>query len=555
LKPVLLPAGLMFLLLLGYAGLTESLRPSSDRNDPGEMRKKISRTSLKCSPDWSVNPLNENEVSEMILLPGTGSHVWKIPTNSDSALLYFNQGINLYYGFHIVEAIPSFKKALLFDSTSAMLYWAVALAYGPNINDMGYTASPDALAAVTKAKFYRDKAPAKEKGLIDAMDAHYSNDSFADRTLLNQRYAGKMKALFNKYPDDAEIGTLYADALMNLHPWDFWKHNGDPQPWTPDLIRLLKQILKNDPGHPGANHYFIHTMEASPRAAEAGASADRLASLTPGLAHMVHMPSHIYIRTGKYDKGRTTNEAAVKNYYAYRKLFPAVVNSAYLYEYHNLHMQAASSMNMADYSVAIRDARECRQSIDTAYLSVDPPFAEAIQYMYMTPMLTMVTFKHWKDILIEPLVPYQQHYGRLIQEFARGMAFANTGNLVNAKYSLGIMDSLLKEKNMMIVLQPFNAPVTGGTVAKYILMGTIAEKENHLTTAIQYFEKGVATEDGLVYQEPRDWLVPARHYLGKALLKQKKYTAAEKVFLKDLQYQPDNFISKTGLRDSKINKD
>ena len=259
------------------------------------------------------------------------------------------------------------------------------------------------------------------------------------------------------------------------------------------------------------------------------------------------MPSHIYIRTGKYEQGRAVNEAAVKNYYAYKTLFPDVANSAFLYEYHNLHMQAASSINMADYSVAIRDARDCRKSIDTSYLLADAPMGDALQYMYMTPLFTMITFEKWPEILSEPIVPYQQHYGKLIQEFARGMAFANTGNPDKAKLCLAMMDSLLKEKDMAVILQPFNAPLSGATVAKYILMGTLAEKENNMPAAISYFEKGIATEDSMVYQEPRDWLVPARHYLAHALLKQRKYKAAEKVFLQDMQYQPNNSISTTGL--------
>ena len=547
-KPLLLLAGAMVLLLMGYTGVKESLRHPADNKNFRTQLKKMSRTVLRCSPDWSAGLLQEEGVPDIMLLPGTGSHVWKIGTGSDSAQLYFNQGINLYYGFHIIEAIPSFKKALHFDSTAAILYWALALAYGPNINDMGYVASPEALLAVSKARFYMNNASAKEKGLINAMAAHYSADSTADRTLLNQAYAARMKALYIKYPNDAEIGSLYADALMNLHPWDFWKHNGHPQPWTPELINVLENTIKNKPDHPGANHYFIHTMEASPYARRAGASADKLGSLAPGLAHMVHMPSHIYIRTGKYEKGRAVNEAAVKNYYAYRTLFPDVANSAFLYEYHNLHMQAASSMNMADYSIAIRDARECRKSIDTSYLSADAPLGGALQYMYMTPLFTMIGFEKWPDILSEPLIPYQQHYGKLIQEFARGMAFAYTGDPDKAKLCLVTMDSLLKEKDMSVILQPFNAPVSGGTVAKYILMGTIAEKENNMQAAIQYFEKGVATEDSMVYQEPRDWLVPARHYLANTLLKQGKYKAAEKVFLQDMQYQPNNYISTSGLR-------
>ena len=294
-KLLLLMAGAMVLLLMGYTGVKESLRRPLAKTDFRNQQKKMNRTALRCSPDWSANPSPEEEVPGIMLLPGTGAHVWKITTGNDSAQLYFNQGVNLYYGFHITEAIPSFKKAVRFDSTSAILYWALALAYGPNINDMGYVASPEALLAVSKARLYMNNASAKEKGLINAMAAHYSADSTANRTLLNRAYAGRMKDLYIKYPNDAEIGSLYADALMNLHPWDFWKHNGHPQPWTPELIAVLEKTIKIQPAHPGANHYFIHTMEASPYAWRADASADKLGGLTPGLARIWCICPRIYI--------------------------------------------------------------------------------------------------------------------------------------------------------------------------------------------------------------------------------------------------------------------
>ena len=279
---------------------------------------------------------------------------------------------------------------------------------------------------------------------------------------------------------------------MNLHPWDFWQKDGSPKPWTPELISVLENTIKKYPDHPGANHYYIHVMEASPYASKANPSADKLGGLAPGLSHMVHMPSHIYIRTGEYGKGRLVNEAAVKMYYQYKKIYPAVVSSAFLYEYHNLHMLAASSLNEDDYSQAIRDALACRKALDTSLLSADAPMGNYLQYIYMTPAFTMIRFEKWQDILQEPNIAYQYHYGRLILEFARGMAYAHTGHLDKSKSSLAIMDSLLKEKDMSVVLEPFNAPVSGGFVAKYILMGAIAEMENKTTEAIQYFEKGVA---------------------------------------------------------------
>lgn len=505
-------------------------------------------TSISCSPDWATYHLTKEEVNEMVPLPGTGSHSWKISTTSDSAQFYFNQGINLYYGFHIIEALPSFKKAQLFDSSCAMLYWAEALAYGPNINDYGYTASPEALMAVSKAKDFMTNSTAKEKDLIDAMQFHYSVDPAQKREILNQLYADKMKQLFVKYPADAEIGVLYADALMNMHPWDLWEHNGKPKPWTPGIQNVLESVLKYSPDHPGANHYYIHTMEASPFADKALASAGRLAALAPGLAHIVHMPSHIYIRTGNYEKGIVANIGAVKTYNTYLKLYPDVANNAPLYEIHNRHMQAACSINLNDYDKAMKDAMDCRNSFNTSFMSLEAPMGTYVQYVYMTPELALVTFKKWNDILNQKVVDSQFHYASLIQQFALGMAYANLNEIPKAKSSLNKIDELLKEKDLAVVMTPFNAPKTASIIAKYILMGTIADKENSTTTALNYFTTAVVTEDSLIYNEPRDWLVPARHYLGNFLLNQKKYKKAETVFQEDLLIQPKNYTSSQGLQ-------
>ncbi len=513
------------------------------------LKKKLS--AISCTPDWTTYHLSDAEIKQMIPLPGTGSHVWNISTKNDSAQFYFNQGINLYYGFHIIEAMPSFKKAQTFDSGCAMLYWAEALAYGPNINDFGYAASPDALAAIEKAEKLINNSSAKESALIDAMNVRYSKDSTRKREYLNQQYADKMKQLYTRFPADAEVGALYADALMNQHPWDLWQHNGRPKPWTPQIEEVLENVLKFSPDHPGANHYYIHTMEASPYAYKAIASADRLARLAPGLAHMVHMPSHIYIRTGQYKKGASVNTSAIDGYKTYLKLYPDVVNNAPLYDVHNRHMKAACSMNANDYAAAIQDAVECRNSFDTSFLAMDAPIGDYFQYVYMTPELTMMTFEKWDDIIKQHDVETRYHYASVLQLFAKGMAFANANNLILARSSLTKMKSLLNEKDLLVVATPFNAPVTTANTAKYILMGTIAEKEKNINTAIKFFKQAVTTEDSLVYNEPRDWLIPARHYLGNALLTAKKYKAAENIFREDLKVQPKNYISLKGLQAAK----
>ena len=537
----------IIIFLMGYTNI-KTPPGQIDKAAYAEVIVKKRFSTISCTPDWTTYHLTKLEIQQMIPLPGTGSHAWKISTKKDSAQFYFNQGINLYYGFHIIEALPSFKKAQTFDPNCAMLYWAEALAYGPNINDLGYAASPDALVATKKAKELYNTSSIKEKALIEAIQVRYSDDSTQKREDLNQLYADKMKELYTRFSGDAEIGALYADALMNQHPWDLWQHDGQPKPWTPQIEKVLENVLKYAPNHPGANHYYIHTMEASPYAAKANASADRLGRLAPGIAHMVHMPSHIYIRTGQYEKGVKVNTLAVEKYKTYLKLFPDVANNASLYEIHNRHMQAACSMNRNDYAAALKDAVECRNSLDTSFLSMDAPSGDYIQYVYMTPELTMITFEKWEDILKQQDVATRFHYAAVIQFFAKGMAYANTNEIKKAKGSLTKLESFLHEKDLAVVLTPFNAPLSSATIAKFILMGTIAEKENDSDKAINYFKMAMATEDSLVYNEPRDWLVPARHYLGNALLNAKKYKEAEEVFRKDLTVQPNNFVSNTGLQ-------
>ncbi|MBK9570156.1 MAG: hypothetical protein IPO53_09710 [Chitinophagaceae bacterium] len=298
---------------------------------------------IRCSPDWNELKgwIDETNIPP---IPGAGIYKWKISTNNDSAQLYFNQGINMYYSFHILEAMASFKKAAKFDPDCAMLQWAQALTYGPNINDLGYAASPDALAASIKAQELSGNSTEKEKILIVAQSVRYSSDSTASRIKLNQLYVDKMKEAYEKYQDDADVAALYADALMLQHPWDLWKTDGTPKPWTPVIETVLEELLKKTPNHPGANHYYIHVMEPSPYAAKALPSADRLGKLTPGLSHTVHMPSHIYLRTGNYSKGVTVNETAVKSYQKTIPLYAPVTGADFLYIIHNLHMQTNHAM-------------------------------------------------------------------------------------------------------------------------------------------------------------------------------------------------------------------
>ena len=280
-----------------------------------------SKSSVSCTPDRASIAILIEESDEITILPGSGSYKWKISTSSDSAQRYFDQGINMYYGFHIIEAIASFQKAARFDQSNPMVWWAQALAYGPNINDVGYTASPEALSSVRKAEELSANASDVEKALIAAMKARYTDDTTKTREGLNQDYVDAMKAAAERFPANTDVQALYADAMMLQHPWDLWAVDGVPKPWQPAIQTVLEKVLKADPMHPGANHYYIHIIEASPNPEKALPSADILGKITPGLSHLVHMPSHIYLRTGDFDRGITNNVDAVKTYREYANLF------------------------------------------------------------------------------------------------------------------------------------------------------------------------------------------------------------------------------------------
>lgn len=515
--------------------------------------KQVSRQSIiqkkfiiQCSPDWSQ--LDADSLANGIgVLPGWGNYQWHINSSSDSARFYFNQGINLYYAFHIIESMASFKKAEKFDNSNAMIYWAQALAYGPNINDYAYAATPEAFAAAQKAVSLKDNCTPKEKALIIAMAVRYSSDSTISRASLNQQYAEAMKKFKNNFVQDADVATLYADALMLQHPWDYWKHNGDAKPWTPEILSVLENVLRKTPQHPGANHYYIHAVEASKNPQRALASADRLGRLMPGVAHMVHMPSHIYIRSGNYQQGSKVNEMSVKGYGNYLALYPDVKNNVGLYLVHNLHMQTACAMMRANYSYSNKSAIECRMSFDTSFLSMTPPFGTGMQYLYMTPFINNVRYGKWDAILGAAPELAHHEYAMLLSHWARGMAFAGKNNLAAAKNELAMMQEKMKAPAMLVIMQPFNAPADAAAVAEKILGAFIAEKENDFSKAVHLLKEAVISEDALIYNEPKDWLIPAREYLGNALLKTFKYAAAEKIFREDLIENPHNHWSLNGL--------
>ncbi|MBN8673586.1 MAG: hypothetical protein J0L56_05605 [Chitinophagales bacterium] len=521
----------------------ESSTPAFIKRTANESFKK---NIVRCGPDWEALEafLEETGIPP---IPGAGNHQWKISTKNDSAQFYFNQGMNMYYSFHIIEAMASFKKAAKFDPDCAMLYWAQALAYGPNINDVGYAASPDALAASGRAIEYCGPCTEKERMLINAQRYRYSADSTESREKLNQVYVDLMKEAYEQYPNDPDVAALYVDALMLQHPWDLWKTDGTPKPWTPLIRSVLEKLLVKYPNHPGANHYYIHVMEPSPYFAKAIPSADRLGKITPGLSHTVHMPSHIYLRTGNYSKGITVNENAVGSYQKVTKLYAPVAGNDFLYVIHNLHMQTNNAMLGGYRAQSMIAAEKTVNSIPKDYLAIPAPMGSYVQYIHSTPVLVHVRFGNWQSLLDLPQPAATQVYSNALYHFGRGMAFAATAKITEAKNELVQLQQLMKDSSLFIPFTPFSPAIDGITIAEQLLKGTIALSEQQTDLAIAAFQKAVTIEENMVYNEPRDWLLNPKHYLGNALLKAGRHAAAKQVFLADLENNSENGWALFGL--------
>jgi tetratricopeptide (TPR) repeat protein len=521
--------------------LAFGIKEIKSKNQPAyEVAQAKKLNTVSCRPNWDelTDILNETDIPP---IPGAGSYQWKINTSNDSAQFYFNQGINMYYSFHIIEAMASFKKASKFDPGCAMLYWAQALAYGPNINDLGYAASPEALQATNKAKELSSTANETEKALIDAMTVRYTADSAdINRKQLNESYTAKMKQLYEKYPGHPDIAALYADAMMLEHPWDLWNIDGTPKPWEPVIQEVLEKLLEKAPSNPGANHYYIHVMEPSPYAAKALPCADRLGKLTPGLSHTVHMPSHIYLRTGNYAKGISVNEAAIQQFQNTVQLYQPAEGGAFLYLIHNLHMQTNNAMMAGRSAAATTAANETAKNIPAEVLSIPSGLGNYAQYLYMTPTLVHVRFGNWDQLLKAPKPAGHLTYANILYHLGKGMAYVQRSGIAKAKNELAALQELMKDTILHAPFTPFSMAMDGAAVAENLLIGAIALKEKKYSEAIVAFEEAAVTEETMVYNEPRDWMLNPKHYLGNSYLKAGRTKDAKEILQKDLLNNNEN---------------
>jgi tetratricopeptide (TPR) repeat protein len=479
----------------------------------------------------------------IVKLPGWGQYSYHISTRNDSAQFYFNQGLTMYYSYHLKEALASFKEAARFDPASPMTYWGQALSMGPYYNAAHLYIVPKTLPSVIKQlNTTAHNATAKEKQLIKAMILRYpavngetSND--------NAGYAEGMKKLITAYPNDIDIKMLYIDAVMLMHAWDFWSPEGIAKEWTPELVSLCKGVLKANPDQPGALHYYIHLTEASHNPDVAMPNAEALKRLFPGVGHMVHMSSHVYQRNGLYFQGVDANNKANKNTLTYYSLAKNI--SLPKFSSHQLAVQTYCAFSGAMYEKGLEAARQCRNSVS--------PTSEDTysQYLYMMPVLTKVRMGKWQEILKDSIAPNPSWtYAQVLNHFAKGLAFIYTSKSDSAREQLVLLRDKLTDPVLKIRRIPFNTPLQGATIAENILQGAILLHQNKYDDGIACLKKAVKIEDDMIYSEPADWPIPVRQFLGAYFLKNDDIALAEQVYREDLVHNPGNGWSLLGLYQS-----
>jgi len=507
-------------------------------------------SAIGCAPPSGLREIPRDAAGRYApVFPGWGHYSYKIGTSNDSAQFFFDQGLNLYYSYHLTEALASFKEAARRDPSCVMTYWGQALALGPYYNNYFYKMPPAVLPVLEQMNRLAAAATGKEKELVEVMGKRYSTDtSDSHRAALNRAYAEGLAGLVRQYPADADIKALYIDAVMLEHTWDFWKNDGTPRSWTPELVAYCDDVLRVSPSHPAALHYQIHLVEASLHPEKALHSADVLQAALPGVPHMVHMSSHMYQRNGLYTKGVDINEKASGLAVGYDSMASHLrLGIGALTHYNGVGSFCAMNANM--YGTGMAAAMRCR-SVVVKNSGSALGSRTYFQYLYMLPAFVNIRSGKWKETLAASTPDSSWHYAALLDVFARGMAYVGLKRLDAARSCLDRLRVLSQPPDLALRNLPFNTPLDGARIAEAILAGVICLAEKKYDKAIRWLEEGVAVEDNMIYREPRDWPIPVRHYLGACLLKAGKASAAEKVYRQDLVYNPGNGWTLMGLYQS-----
>nr|CAA9210850.1 hypothetical protein AVDCRST_MAG63-1544 [uncultured Armatimonadetes bacterium] len=481
------------------------------------------------------------------LFEGMGKHKRKITTKSPLAQRYFDQGLNFLYAFNHDEAIRSFTQAAAIDPGCAMAYWGIATANGPHINFP--LVPPDrakaAWQALTRARELAGTTTPVEKALIETLGRRYADPQPEDRKSLDEAYAAAMRDLWKRYPNDADIGALFAEAMMDLRPWDLWTPDGKPQPGTPEVVTTLEKVLARSPYHPLALHLYIHAVEASTNPGRAAAAADRLRNVAPGLGHLVHMPSHIDVRLGKWQKNNEANRRAIE---ADRKYTAKAKKPGFyrLYMAHNRHMLAFGAMMQGESRLAREHLRALTAEMPADWKQQNAFIADGFHAM---PYELMLRFGQWEALLAEPEPPAYFPIARALRHAARGVAYAALGKTTEARASQAAFREAVG-KTPPTASFGNNAATSLFAVAEPMLEGEILFKEGKQTEALAALRTAVAKEDQLRYSEPPDWIQPVRHALGATLMQVGEAAEAEQVYREDLRKWPENGWSLFGLAQS-----
>ena len=479
------------------------------------------------------------------LFKGLGSYTRTVSTKNAEAQRYFNQAFTWTFSFNHDEAIRSYQHAAELDPNLAIAYWGIALCNGPHINNPVMD-EPRAIAAwdaLRKAQAAASKASPAEQALITALAARYTDPShppipftFDDRAPLDKAYADAMAKVYAQFPNDADIATLYAESLMDCRPWDLWEpETREPRPEAPKVLAALEHALQLSPNHPGANHYYIHAVEASTHPDKAIAAADRLRSLVPASGHMIHMPAHIDVRVGRWAQAAEQNRQSITIDTAYRKLSPT--QGIYrIYMAHNDHFLSWSCMMLGRKQESLAAARHMIATIPEGFAKDAAPFVDP---MMLVEMEALMRFGMWDDILKVPEPASYHPISRAYRHFARASAFAAMNKIADAEreQSLYTAAAAAVPENARMVQNPAHKILD---LAAHTLAGEIAYRKGSTDTAVSELTKAVEIEDTLRYMEPPDWFQPSRHSLGAVLLAANRKADAEKVYRADLTRWPEN---------------
>ena len=483
-----------------------------------------------------------------MILDRLGEYRREVVTDSEEARRWFNQGMALMLGYNFDGAISSFREATRIDPNFAMAWWGIGYSGGPNQNNPGIDKPKDqwSYAASQKAFELREREKGANKALIEALVHRYTFPVPEDLTAQNEAYLSAMDKVIEEFPLDPDVAVWKAEAMICMQPWNYWTLEGEPVEKTPEFRAILERVMRHHPNHPAANHLYIHTMESSPWPELAEPAADRLVDLIPAAGHLVHMPSHIWMQTGRYDDAANCNRRAAALDDAWFEGDPNA-GEYRVYMVHNRHFLAWAATMQGRRREALSASRAIETEVPPALMEAFASFSDGVS---SSKWHVLVRFGMWEEILKEPAPPKWALVGKAMQHYARGVAFANTERHEEAVKEIAALNNAVEglvgqERNMGN--QPASEVMK---IAQHVLRGEASFKAGRRDEGLKELKEAVAIEEKLVYAEPVPWMMPARHAYGALLIVDGKYKEAEKIFIRDLEIYPANGWALIGLRDA-----